>query len=112
MINVNDFIFFFGALVGVPTLITVLINILKAFGVVKDGTGQMWSQWMNLVVFVVLFVLGQFFPEVDLGAVDDFALQIANLGAFALGLLPAGMFVSGLAHDKMRGLPAIGTTTP
>ena len=111
MLIVEDFIFLFGALVGLPTFITVVVNILKKVGLVKDGYGEQWAQWMNFVAFIALFVVGQFFPEVDLGAVDEFALQIANLGAFALALLPIGMKVSGVAHDAMAGLPLIGHQT-
>ena len=111
MLIVEDFIFLFGALVGIPAVITVVINVLKKVGLVKDGQGEQWSQWMNFVSFVGLFVLGQFFPEVDLGAVDEFALQIADLGAFALALLPIGMKVSGAAHDAMAGLPLLGHQT-
>lgn len=111
MLIVEDFIFLFGALVGIPAVITVVINVLKAMGAVKDGQGEKWAQWMNFAAFITLFVLGQFFPEVDLGSVDEFALQIANLGAFALALLPIGMKVSGVAHDAMAGLPLIGHQT-
>jgi len=108
----NDFAPVFGALVGVPALITMLINLLKQFEGMRKHDGKMKgiSQWMNLVVYLGLFGVKTFKPEFDLGPVDEIAGAVAQFGYGLIGLIPLGMFISGKVHGEIRGLPVVGKT--
>ena len=104
----NEFEPIFGALVGVPAFLTMLINFCKQLGLVKDGVARKVSQGLNTVVFLVLFGLKTYNPEIDLGPVDELAGVIAQLGVGIIGLIPLGIFVSEKTHSVVRGLPIIG----
>ena len=96
------------ALVGIPALIVVLINVLKAAGVVKDGQAAGWSQNINAVVYIVLFGMAQFGFATNLAAIDTIAGTLAELGPGILAMISIGHKLSGYLHDGFRGLPLIG----
>lgn len=101
----------FGSLVGVAALVTVLINILKALGVVKDGTAGQWSAVLNLIFFGVLVYFGVFQPQIATQVLDGYAGQIAMILVFVLGYL-AQIFVSPAVHTQLKAmrLPILGAS--
>lgn len=68
----------FGVLVGVPFVIALVIDILKQFGVVDDGTAGKWSAVLNLVVILGLAVLLKFIPNFDVVSIDAKILELAK----------------------------------
>jgi uncharacterized membrane protein YczE len=68
----------FGVLVGVPFVIALVIDILKQFGVVDDGTAGKWSAVLNLVVILALAVLLKFIPNFDVVSIDAKILELAK----------------------------------
>ncbi len=68
----------FGVLVGVPFVIALVIDILKQFGVVDDGTAGKWSAVLNLVVIIGLAVLLKFVPDLDVVSIDAKILELAK----------------------------------
>lgn len=68
----------FGVLVGVPFVIALLIDILKQFGVVDDGTAGKWSAVLNLVIILGLAVLLKFMPNFDMVGLDKQILELAK----------------------------------
>ena len=106
--NLQAYILIFTAFVGIPALIAVLINIGKLVKLVKDGSAQTWAKWLNLVVFVGLFVVVTFFPDLDLKGLDALAQLIADLGIYVLALVGTGIGVSGKVNGALTGLPLIG----
>src|SRR5690606_19828392 len=90
-------------------LITALVNVLKAVGVVKDGQAPAWSLGLQTVGFGLLVYTRIFYPEFDVAGVDGTAATIAQI----LVLL-TGLFVQlggpRLMHAGLRGWPVIGTS--
>lgn len=68
----------FGVLVGVPFVIALVIDILKQFGVVDDGTAGKWSAVLNLIVILGLAVLLKFVPNFDVASIDAKILELAK----------------------------------
>ena len=97
----------FGALAGVAALITIIVNVLKQFGVVKDGTAQNWVAGLNLAGLAALISLRVFMPDVDIAALDSQAAQIAVLLAVVAAYI-SEMGLSKLTHKLLSGVPAIG----
>lgn len=94
-------------LVGVAALITVLINVLKTAGVVKDSTSVQWSAGLNLAAIVILVLLKIFKPDLTYDFIDKTAGQVANI----LIVITAYVFqiiLSGKTQDVLRGIPVIG----
>lgn len=100
-----DFALLLG-LVSIPVAITVLLDLLKYVKVVKDGTADVWSKALNILVFVVLYVAKA--VGIDLGPVDDFAAQFADFGASLLAFIPIAIAFSQWCYEKIRGIPLIG----
>ena len=96
------------ALVGIPALIAIVINVLKGFKVVKDGKAELWSKVMNAVVFLALYLLATYKPDVDLLFFDNIAKTVADLGLALIGIMPIGSYVSGKVHSGFKGIPVIG----
>lgn len=68
----------FGVLVGVPFVVALVIDILKQFGVVDDGTAGKWSAAINLIVILGLAVLLKFMPNFDVASIDAKILELAK----------------------------------
>ena len=93
---------------GVASLNTMLVNLGKLLEFVKDGKAQDWQRGLNTLALVGLFVIGTWFPNVDIFRIDEFAAQIANLGIALIGVLPMMFKISGGVHDTVRGLKIVG----
>jgi len=99
----------FAELAGVAALIAAVVNVLKAFGLVKDGTAGQWMAGLNLVALAVLVALHYFAPEIGLPEADAFAAKLAQILLIVLGyVLQLG--VGQAAHGVMSSLdlPGIG----
>jgi len=97
----------FASLAGVAALITVVINIFKTFGIVKDGTAQTWSIILNLVGLIVLVYLRVFQPNVDIAGVDQQADSLANILIGILGFVVQIGSSKG-THSLLSGVPLVG----
>jgi hypothetical protein len=64
---------------GFAALISVIINVLKTIGVVKDGQAGMWSAGLNLAGLIALFATGIVAPEFDISGLDENIAQIAEI---------------------------------
>jgi hypothetical protein len=95
------------SLAGFGALVAVIVNILKFFNVVQDGTAPTWSTALNIVGLIALFVLKVFLPQQDIGQLDGIAASIAQLLVVVLGLLAQFGFAK-LAHFTLKGVPVFG----
>lgn len=77
----------FGVLVGVPFVIALVIDILKQFGVVDDGTAGKWSAVLNLIAILGLAVLLGFVPDLDVVSIDAKILELAKAVAIIVTYL-------------------------
>jgi len=93
----------YAALAGVAAFVTVLVNVLKALHVVKDGASDKWALGLNTVFFTVFVFLGLFKAPIEQNAIDE----IARVAAAVLGLI-LQWITSPLVHSKLVGLPLVG----
>lgn len=99
----------FAALAGVAGLIAAVINILKVFGVVKDGQADQWKAGLSLGAFAILALVGVFKPDLTAVILDARAAQVATILIFISGfLVQTGL--APLAHKIFSGFPLIGTS--
>jgi hypothetical protein len=68
----------FGVLVGVPFVISFIINILKLLKVVDDGTAGKWSAALNLISIIALAIAMRFYPSFDFPALDAYIYEIGK----------------------------------
>ena len=97
------------ALVGIAALISVLINVLKLAGVVKDGDAPTWSAGLNLAGLVGLLLLKIFRPEIDLAAIDRQAAALAEVSIVLIGYITQ-LLSSKLTHLAIKQVPVIGAS--
>jgi uncharacterized membrane protein YczE len=94
----------FGVLVGVPFVIALVIDILKQFGVVDDGTAGKWSAVLNLIAILALAILLKFMPNFDVVSIDAKILELAKAVAIIVMYL-IQLFGTKSAHVAyVRGL--------
>jgi len=103
----------FATLVGIASLIVLLVNVGKAFKLVKDGTADIWFKSLNLLAFVLLVVQQLFFPQFDLLKLDKIAGLLAQLGQYVLPmvltvLFPVANQFGGYLYSQVRGVPFFG----
>lgn len=97
----------FMALGGVGALFSVLTNIFKTIGWVKDGQAPRVVIGLNLLGLVALFFLGIFKPDADLPGIDGIAGTIATILAMVFGLVWQ-MISSKATYGVMKGVPVLG----
>lgn len=104
-----DLVTLLASLLGFGAIVSVLVNVLKKFGVVQDGTSDKWIAGFNLVGYLILFVVTTWFPQINIPAID------AQLGAVAVVLNVVLGYVTTILGSKLtyvatKGLPLIGKT--
>jgi hypothetical protein len=71
-------------LVGFAALVSVLIEVLKKFGLVPDGYGGLAAAIGNIIVFAIAAIGG--FYGWDLGGLDSLMAMIAEILAVLVGM--------------------------
>jgi|RifOxyB1_1023888.scaffolds.fasta_scaffold16398_2 hypothetical protein len=95
-----------GILAGLGSLgglISVIVNLLKRFNVVKDGTSDKWVKGLNLLAFIGVSATLLFNVHVDWNAVNLLLGFIVTALGYLLQLLS-----SKLAYKLTKGIPVIG----
>lgn len=95
--NLMDILAIVAGLVGLPAVWSVVIDILKQFGVVTDGNAGKWSAGFNLVTLILVAVLVNFVPSFDIGAADNSLVEIAQFLALIVGYV-FQIFVTNKVH--------------
>jgi hypothetical protein len=67
------------AMGGFASLVAIVINVLKAVKVVKDGQAGLWSAGLNLGGLILLYVLKIYDPEFDTDVINTHMAQIAEI---------------------------------
>ena len=76
-----------GTLVGWPLFVALVIDVLKYFGVVTDGTAGKWNLGLNLVAFVLVGVATGFFPDFNIPAFDAVLLEYVKIAGYIFAVL-------------------------
>lgn len=95
------------ALAGFAGLFALVINVLKVFGIVKDGDAQLWSAGLNLVLILVVYFSRIFWPSFDFALLAPIAQEVAAVGTFVLSFI-VQLLSTRLANFAVKGLPVIG----
>ena len=96
-----------GSLVGFAMLLSVITNILKVVGVVKEDTAQLWVTGGNVLLTLVVYGFKIFKPEFDFTILDPMAQEIAVVGTYILTFVLQSLG-SKVTHYAVRGTPVIG----
>jgi len=102
----------FGLVVAVPgfaLLLSALVNVLKVFKIVPDGTAEMAFNILNVVVAVALGLWAYFNPAIldKLPALDSIAGAVGNLLMVLITIFGASL-LKGKAYTSLKGLPLFG----
>jgi len=103
----GDLLLQFSALVGFAALVSVIINVLKIFNVVKDGTADKWVASINLVGLTAFVAAKMFIPDFDVIPVDTQLGQLANVATYLISYITM-LLGSKLTYVATKGLPIIG----
>lgn len=93
---------------GVAAFGVVLINILKRFGVVKDGSAGLATKVYNFAAFALIWALATFAPDFDLWIIDDIANAFASIGGLVLVLIPVSSKFGAWLYGGIKGVPVVG----
>ena len=99
----EDILGLLAGLAGLGGLISVLVNLLKAIGLVKDGTSEQWVQGFNLVAFIAVAVVYFMKVQVDWAQIDGWLGVLATFIGFVVQL-----FGTKVTYAVTRGAPVIG----
>ena len=83
----DDILILIAGLSGLGGLISVIVNILKQVGVVKDGTSETWFQILNLIAFVGVAVVYFLKLPLDWGQVDSWLILISAFLGYVAQIL-------------------------
>ena len=106
-VNMEDLLVQWGALAGFAALIAFVINILKEFGIVKEGQAPTWSAALNLFGLAFLLIMKIYAPMTDIGGLDNQLTEFVNVGVVVFGYI-LQLLSSKMAHAVIRGVPGIG----
>lgn len=96
---------------GAAALIVVLINVLKMFGVVKDGQAPLFTNIFNILVALAIGILAVWFPNVGWDSLDAFLQSLSGtLTAFLPLLAILVKWLAPLFYKAIRGTPLLGYT--
>ena len=85
--NLNLILAIVAGLVGLPALWSVVIDVLKQYGVVTDGNAGKWNAGFSIACLVIVAALTTFFPKIDIGSYDAMLVDIAKFASMLVALL-------------------------
>lgn len=102
-----EFVMQAGALTAI---IVAFVGGLKSAGIVKDGQAEYWFKAIQLVVFALLTVWKAAVPELNFGALEALAADLAETyGALTAIILPFLNRLGGYLYELgIKGTPIIG----
>ena len=105
----EDLLLVWGGLAGFAALIALIVNILKAVGVVKDGQAQNWSAGLNLLGLAGILAVNVYVPDYDVAGLDTSVAKFVEVGVVVLSYV-VQLLSSKVTHTALRGVPLVGKT--
>lgn len=96
------------SLASAAAVVTVLINIGKTLGIVKDGTAKTWSFILNMILMIALLVMKIFVPGAMVETADQTLTTISEVLLSVLAILGLMMPVSNKVYSAVKGVSVIG----
>jgi len=88
---------------GLGAFVSMLINLLKAIGLVQDGQADKAFKVADLIVFVAVMVVYLVKVPVDWTQVDQWLVLLTALFGYVVSIF-SGKFT----HDTVKGTPLVG----
>ena len=88
---------------GLGAFTSMLINLLKVMGLVKDGQADKAFKIADLIVFVVVTAIYLTKTPVDWTQVDEWLVLLTALLGYVVSV-----FSGEFTHDTIKGTPLIG----
>ena len=88
---------------GLGAFTSMLINLLKAIGLIKDGQGDKAFKIADLIVFVAVTVVYLLKVQVDWAQVNEWLVLLTALFGYVVSVF-SGKFT----HETIKGTPVIG----
>ena len=88
---------------GVGAFTSMLINLLKVAGLVKDGQGDKAFKIADLVIFVIVAIIYLTKTPIDWAQVDEWLVLLTALLGYVVSV-----FSGEFTHDTIKGTPLIG----
>ena len=88
---------------GLGAFTSMLINFLKAVGLVKDGQAEKAFKIADLVIFVAVTVIYLVRVQVDWAQVDQWLVLLTALLGYVVSV-----FSGEITHNTIKGTPLIG----
>lgn len=85
------------------TLVSMIVSILKLFGVIKDGDSGKVAKILDLLLFVAVAVIYFLKITVDWSTINAYFI----LAAYVLGLV-VQIFASEVTYKALKGTPVVG----
>ena len=88
---------------GLGAFVSMLINLLKAIGLVQDGQADKAFKVADLIVFVAVMVVYLVKVPVDWTQVDQWLVLLTALFGYVVSI-----FSGEFTHDTIKGTPLVG----
>ena len=88
---------------GLGAFVSMLINLLKAVGLIKDGQADKAFKIADLVVFVAVMVIYLVRVQVDWAQVDQWLVLLTALLGYVVSV-----FSGEITYNTIKGTPLIG----
>lgn len=103
-IDLNTIGMIVSGLVCASALVSLLIDVLKWAGVIRDGNAGVWSAAANLVVFVSVVILLRLYPAFDFASADAQLGEVVKLLALVFGYITQIVAAKNIHAVVSRGL--------
>ena len=88
---------------GLGAFTSMLINLLKVAGLVKDGQSEEAFKIADLVIFVIVAIIYLTKTPIDWAQVDEWLVLLTALLGYVVSV-----FSGEITHDTIKGTPLIG----
>jgi hypothetical protein len=99
----EEIVMIIAGMAGLGAFTSMLINLLKAIGLIKDGQGDKAFKIADLVVFVAVAVVYLLKMQVDWAQVNEWLVLLTALLGYVVSV-----FSGEFTHDTIKGTPLIG----
>jgi len=99
----EEIVMIIAGMAGLGAFTSMLINLLKAIGLIKDGQGDKAFKIADLIVFVAVTVVYLLKVQVDWAQVNEWLVLLTALLGYVVSVLGGQ-----LTHSTIKGTPLIG----
>ena len=99
----EEILMIIAGMAGLGAFVSMLINLLKATGLIKDGQGDKAFKIADLIVFVIVMVIYLTKTPVDWSQVDEWLVLLTALLGYVVSV-----FSGEFTHDTIKGTPLVG----